>query len=164
MRECQSKLVAHLDSCPCGFYGDPFRQCTCPTSLVSRYQRRISVPFIDRVDIFVVPSSGGAPEQLTFYGGSDTQPDWSPDSNYITFGSDRSGNWDIWAIPATGGAPEQLTTHPGWDDVPDWSPDGRQIAFTSDRGGNVDIWVMDVEGATPVESSTWGRIKAIYRR
>ena len=38
--------------CPCGFYGDPFRPCTCSPSLVSRYQKRISGPFIDRVDIF----------------------------------------------------------------------------------------------------------------
>ncbi|GAI99457.1 unnamed protein product, partial [marine sediment metagenome] len=42
-----------MNPCPCGYYGDPFRQCTCPLSLVSRYQRRISGPFIDRVDIFV---------------------------------------------------------------------------------------------------------------
>ena len=42
-----------LHGCPCGYYGDPFRQCTCPPSLISRYQRRISGPFIDRVDIFV---------------------------------------------------------------------------------------------------------------
>ena len=41
-----------LHACPCGYYGDPLRQCTCPSSLVSRYQRRISGPFIDRVDIF----------------------------------------------------------------------------------------------------------------
>ena len=46
-------LVAAMNPCPCGYYGDPFRQCTCPPSLVSRYQRRISGPFIDRVDIFV---------------------------------------------------------------------------------------------------------------
>jgi len=46
-------LVGAMNPCPCGFYGDPFRQCTCPPSLVSRYQRRISGPFIDRVDIFV---------------------------------------------------------------------------------------------------------------
>lgn len=46
-------LVGAMNLCPCGFYGDPFRQCTCPASLVSRYQRRISGPFIDRVDIFV---------------------------------------------------------------------------------------------------------------
>jgi magnesium chelatase family protein len=46
-------LVGAMNPCPCGYYGDPFRQCTCPPGLVSRYQRRMSGPFIDRVDIFV---------------------------------------------------------------------------------------------------------------
>ncbi len=46
-------LVGAMNPCPCGYYGDSFRQCTCPPSLVSRYQKRISGPFIDRVDIFV---------------------------------------------------------------------------------------------------------------
>ncbi len=46
-------LVGAMNPCPCGYYGDPFRQCTCPPGLVSRYQRRISGPFIDRVDIFI---------------------------------------------------------------------------------------------------------------
>jgi magnesium chelatase family protein len=46
-------LVGAMNPCPCGYYGDPFRKCLCPSSLVSRYQRRISGPFIDRVDIFI---------------------------------------------------------------------------------------------------------------
>ena len=46
-------LAGAMNPCPCGYYGDPFRRCTCPSSLVSRYQRRISGPFIDRVDIFI---------------------------------------------------------------------------------------------------------------
>jgi len=46
-------LVAAMNPCPCGYYGDPFRQCNCPPGLVSRYQKRISGPFLDRVDIFV---------------------------------------------------------------------------------------------------------------
>ena len=46
-------LAGAMNPCPCGYYGDPLRQCTCPPGLVSRYQRRISGPFIDRVDIFV---------------------------------------------------------------------------------------------------------------
>jgi len=46
-------LVGAMNPCPCGYYGDPFRKCTCPPGIVSRYQRRISGPFIDRVDIFV---------------------------------------------------------------------------------------------------------------
>ncbi|MFA5309004.1 MAG: YifB family Mg chelatase-like AAA ATPase [Dehalococcoidales bacterium] len=46
-------LVGAMNPCPCGYYGDPFRKCTCPPGIVARYQRRISGPFIDRVDIFV---------------------------------------------------------------------------------------------------------------
>ncbi len=46
-------LVGAMNPCPCGYYGDPFKQCTCSPGLVSRYQKRISGPFIDRVDIFV---------------------------------------------------------------------------------------------------------------
>ena len=46
-------LVGAMNPCPCGYFGDPFRQCQCPPGVVSRYQRRISGPFIDRVDIFV---------------------------------------------------------------------------------------------------------------
>ena len=46
-------LAGAMNPCPCGFYGDPVRPCTCPPNIISRYQRRISGPFIDRVDIFV---------------------------------------------------------------------------------------------------------------
>jgi magnesium chelatase family protein len=46
-------LVGAMNPCPCGYYGDPFRECTCTPSTVSRYQKRISGPFLDRIDIFV---------------------------------------------------------------------------------------------------------------
>ncbi len=46
-------LVAAMNPCPCGYYGDPVKQCTCTPGLVARYQKRISGPLLDRIDIFV---------------------------------------------------------------------------------------------------------------
>ena len=39
--------------CPCGYYGDPVRECTCSNAMVSRYQKRISGPLLDRIDIHI---------------------------------------------------------------------------------------------------------------
>ncbi len=46
-------LVAAMNPCYCGYYGDPQRQCTCSSGMVTKYQKRISGPLLDRIDIFV---------------------------------------------------------------------------------------------------------------
>ena len=46
-------LVAAMNPCPCGYYGDSVRECTCAPGLVARYQKRISGPLLDRIDMFV---------------------------------------------------------------------------------------------------------------
>src|SRR3989440_3536732 len=46
-------LLASMNPCPCGFFGDPIRECTCSASSIMRYQKRISGPLLDRIDIHV---------------------------------------------------------------------------------------------------------------
>ena len=46
-------MVGAMNPCPCGYYGDPVKECTCSSTVVSRYQKRISGPLLDRIDIFV---------------------------------------------------------------------------------------------------------------
>ena len=47
------QLVAAMNPCPCGYFGDPTRACTCAPAIVTKYQRRISGPLMDRIDIHV---------------------------------------------------------------------------------------------------------------
>ena len=46
-------LVAAMNPCPCGFYGDPVKECSCSATAIARYQKRISGPLLDRIDIHV---------------------------------------------------------------------------------------------------------------
>ncbi len=50
-------LVAAMNPCPCGFLGDPKRECTCTYLQIQRYRSKISGPLMDRIDIHMeVPS------------------------------------------------------------------------------------------------------------
>lgn len=44
-------LVAAMNPCPCGFYGDMKRQCRCSPRQIEQYRQRISGPLLDRIDI-----------------------------------------------------------------------------------------------------------------
>lgn len=46
-------LVAAMNPCPCGFYGDVKRQCRCSVRQIENYRQRISGPLLDRIDIHV---------------------------------------------------------------------------------------------------------------
>ncbi len=45
------QLVAAMNPCKCGWYGDPVRPCTCTPAQISQYRKRISGPLLDRIDI-----------------------------------------------------------------------------------------------------------------
>lgn len=46
-------LIAAMNPCPCGYFGDPERECTCSMGMVSKYQKRVSGPLMDRIDIHI---------------------------------------------------------------------------------------------------------------
>jgi magnesium chelatase family protein len=46
-------LVAAMNPCPCGFWGDPGHQCTCTPGQIHRYRHKVSGPLLDRIDIHI---------------------------------------------------------------------------------------------------------------
>ncbi|OGD93362.1 magnesium chelatase [Candidatus Curtissbacteria bacterium RIFCSPHIGHO2_12_FULL_41_13] len=50
---CRFTLVAASNPCPCGFFGDETRNCTCMPHMITCYQKRISGPILDRIDMHI---------------------------------------------------------------------------------------------------------------
>ena len=112
-----------------------------------------------RGGIWVVPSLGGAPRQLTDFG---SRPAFSPDGSLIAFQS--RGGFDpqinspniappstIWVVPLVGGGAKQITkdgTPPGGHGSPCWSPDGRRITFVAVELGSIyaPLWTVGRDG------------------
>ncbi len=81
--------------------------------------------------IWVVPTDGGGPRQLTAGPKHDRHPRFSPDGHRLLFESDRSGETQLWVIDLAGGEARQLTTIASEARSAVWSPDGKWITFVS---------------------------------
>jgi Tol biopolymer transport system component len=104
--------------------------------------------------IWVIPALGGAPRQLTDFGGS---PKWSRDGTMIAFNSDSNpdlgsgnvGSSTIWVVPSQGGTARQVTqvgSPPGGHFGPTWAPDGQRIVFIDLNFSSQDLWSVSISG------------------
>jgi dipeptidyl aminopeptidase/acylaminoacyl peptidase len=85
-----------------------------------------------RNNLWLVPSEGGWPTQLTVSDERQTSPVWSPDGKWIAYMSDYEGDeqWDIFLVsPKTGQIVNLTNTREIAEENPAWSPDGRYLAY-----------------------------------
>jgi dipeptidyl aminopeptidase/acylaminoacyl peptidase len=85
-----------------------------------------------RNNLWLVPSEGGWPMQLTVSNERQANPAWSPDGKWIAYMSDYDGDeqWDIFLVsPKTGQVVNLTNTREISEENPAWSPDGRYLAY-----------------------------------
>jgi Tol biopolymer transport system component len=105
-------------------------------------------------DIWVYQLKKGILTRLTFGGGNNDWPIWSPDGAYVVYASEKGKNLNLFRKRWDGSSPEErLTTNHVSQSATSFSPDGKFLTFTQ----GTDIWVLPMDGArTPfpfVESS-----------
>ncbi len=96
------------------------------------------------------PATGtvvGQPVWITQGSRRATDPDLSPDGEWLVFSSVGEKREDLFIIKTDGTSLRQLTDDIYKDRRPRWSPDGKRIAFFSDRSGRYEIWVINSDGS-----------------
>ncbi|MDH4064626.1 MAG: protease, partial [Acidobacteriota bacterium] len=97
-----------------------------------------------RGEIFTIPADKGDTRNITNAAGSaERQPAWSPDGKWISYFSDRSGEYRLVIEAQDGIAPprEIALGTPSFYYTPVWSPDSTRLVYTDT---NLNVWVMDV--------------------
>ncbi len=97
-----------------------------------------------RGEIFTIPAEKGDVRNLTRSSGSaERDPAWSPDGKFVSYFSDRSGEYKLIIESQDGIEPprEIALPHPTHYYTPSWSPDSKKLVYTDT---NLKVWILDV--------------------
>lgn len=83
-------LVGTMNPCPCGYYGDATRECSCAATQIMAYQKRLSGPMLDRIDLIV--SVSRVPNDTLLTTNPQTNIQHLAAKNIITIATDRQSN------------------------------------------------------------------------
>ncbi len=111
-------------------------------------------------DIWVSDHDNQKVIRLTSTPAVESNPQFSPDGQWIAFSSNRSGNQAVYIVPVEGGSPKRLTWHPGSASVCGWSSDGKLVLYSTSRdnapGGFARLWTVSMEGGpSTVLTNQW---------
>jgi eukaryotic-like serine/threonine-protein kinase len=76
-----------------------------------------------------------------------TDPDLSPDGEWVVFGATGAQQEDLFIVRRDGTGLRNLTADKYKDRAPSWSPDGQHIVFFSDRSGRYEYWLIEPDGS-----------------
>ncbi|HXB70552.1 MAG TPA: PDZ domain-containing protein, partial [Candidatus Acidoferrales bacterium] len=102
-----------------------------------------------RGEIFTIPAEKGDVRNLSHSAGSaERDPAWSPDGKYISYFSDKTGEYNLVIEAQDGLTPprEIALPNPTHYYTPAWSPDSKKIVYTDT---NLKVWVLDVASGKP---------------
>ena len=97
-----------------------------------------------RGEIFTIPAEKGDARDLTKSSASaERDPAWSPDGRFVSYFSDKSGEYKLYIESQDGITPPRELTlpEPSHYYTPAWSPDGKRIVFSDTK---LRVWVLDV--------------------
>ena len=98
-----------------------------------------------RGEIFTIPAEKGDVRNLTNSSGSaEREPAWSPDGKWVSYFSDKSGEYKLIIESQDGLTPprEVAIANPKHYYTPSWSPDSKKLLFSDT---NLKVWVLDVD-------------------
>src|SRR5947209_7115089 len=127
-----------LTSPPSHFTGD-YGPAFSPDGKMVAFVRNVK----EVQEVYVVPTSGGEPRQLTFDRGRLGGLAWTPDGREIVFSSTRVRGYELWRVPASGGTPERLGVGGVNAFHPTISLVGHRLAY-SQFSWNDNIWQMEI--------------------